>query len=72
VYGSVLLLIVGWVLYIGKAIFVPAVLGAVIVYIIVGLAHALVRLPGLGPLLPLQVRYLISFALIGLVGFQFA
>ena len=34
VYGTVLLLIVGWVLYIGKAIFVPAVLGAVIVYVI--------------------------------------
>jgi len=44
-YGTVLLLIVGWVLYAGKAIFVPAVLGAVIVYVIVGLAHALGRLP---------------------------
>ncbi|MGA8053887.1 MAG: hypothetical protein WCA12_08505 [Burkholderiales bacterium] len=29
VYGTVLLLIVGWVLHVGKAIFVPAVLGAV-------------------------------------------
>lgn len=72
VYGSVLLLIVGWVLYVGKSIFVPAVLGAVIVYIIVGLAHALVRLPVLGPALPLQLRYLFSIAVIGLVGFLFA
>jgi AI-2 transport protein TqsA len=72
VYGSVLLLIVGWVLYVGKSIFVPAVLGAVIVYIVVGLAHALARTPGLGPLLPLQLRYLFSIALIGVVGFLFA
>jgi predicted PurR-regulated permease PerM len=69
VYGAVLLLIVGWVLHVGKAIFVPAVLGAVIVYVIVGLAHALGRLPG--PVLPLQLRYLISIAAIGLVGFLF-
>jgi predicted PurR-regulated permease PerM len=69
VYGAVLLLIVGWVLHVGKAIFVPAVLGAVIVYVIVGLAHALGRLPG--PVLPLQLRYLISIAAIGLVGLLF-
>ena len=72
VYGTVLLLIVGWVLYAGKAIFVPAVLGAVIVYVIVGLAHALGRVPTLGRALPLQLRYLFSIAAIGLVGFLFA
>jgi AI-2 transport protein TqsA len=72
VYGTVLLLVVGWVLYVGKAIFVPAVLGAVIVYVVVGLAHALGRLPGLGPALPLQLRYAFSIAAIGLVGFLFA
>jgi AI-2 transport protein TqsA len=72
VYGSVLLLIVGWVLYVGKAIFVPAVLGAVIVYVIVGLAHAFGRLSGLGRRLPLQVRYLFSIAVIGLVFFLLA
>jgi AI-2 transport protein TqsA len=72
VHGSVLLLIVGWVLYIGKAIFVPAVFGAVIVYVIVGLAHAAGRLPGLGRRLPLQLRYLFSIAVIGLVFFLLA
>ncbi len=71
VYGTVLLLVVGWVLHVGKAIFVPAVLGAVIVYVVVGLAHALGRLPGVGPALPLQLRYLFSIAAIGLVGFLF-
>jgi predicted PurR-regulated permease PerM len=72
VYGTVLLLIVGWVLHVGKAIFVPAVLGAVIVYVIVGSAHALGRLPGAGPALPLLLRYLFSIAVIGLVAFLFA
>jgi len=71
-YGTVLLLGIGWVLHVGKAIFVPAVLGAVIVYIIVGLAQALGRLPGVGPALPSQLRYLVSFAVIGLVGLLFA
>jgi predicted PurR-regulated permease PerM len=72
VYGSALLLIVGWMLYIGQAIFIPAVLGAVIVYVIVGLAHAFDRLPGLGRRLPLQLRYLFSIAVIGLVFFLLA
>ena len=72
VYGTVLLLCAGWVLHVGKAIFVPAVLGAVIVYIIVGLADAFARLPGVGRRLPSRLRYLVSFAVIGLVGVLFA
>ncbi len=69
VHGTVLLLIIGWLLYIGKTIFVPAVLGAVMVYVIVGLAHAAGRLPVLGPSLPVQLRYLFAVLLIGLVFF---
>ncbi|MGL6112707.1 MAG: AI-2E family transporter [Rubrivivax sp.] len=72
VHGTVLLLIIGWLLYIGKTILVPAVLGAVIVYVIVGLAHALGRLPGLGRWLPMQLRYLFSMLAIGLVFFLLA
>ena len=72
VYGTVLLLSIGWVLHVGKAIFVPAVLGAVIVYIIVGLAQALDRLPGVGPALPSRLRYLFSIVLIGVICFLFA
>jgi predicted PurR-regulated permease PerM len=71
-YGTVLLIGVGWVLHVGKEIFVPAVLAAVIVYVIVGLAQALGRLPGLGAALPSRLRYLLSFALIGLMGMLFA
>jgi len=66
VHGTVLLLILGWLLHAGKQILVPAVLGAVIVYVIVGLAHALGRLPLLGRLLPMQLRYLGSMLAIGL------
>jgi AI-2 transport protein TqsA len=62
--GTVLLLIFGWLLHVGKEILVPAVLGAVIVYVVVGLAHALGRLPGLGRSLPLQLRYAFSIATI--------
>jgi predicted PurR-regulated permease PerM len=72
VHGTVLILIVGWLLYIGQAILVPAVFGAVVVYVIVGLAHALGRLPVLGPRLPLQLRYLFSIAAIGLAFFLLA
>ena len=72
VYGTVLLISVGWVLHVGKAIFVPAVLGAVIVYVVVGLAQALARVPGVGPVLPSQLRYLVSVAVIGVTGVLFA
>ena len=71
-YGTVLLLCIGWVLHVGQAIFVPAVLGAVIMYIIVGLAEAMGRLPGLGPALPSRLRYLFSILAIGLTCVLFA
>ena len=71
-YGTVLLIAIGWVLHVGKEIFVPAVLGAVIVYIVVGLAEGLGRLPGLAPVLPSRLRYLFSFAVIGAIGVLFA
>jgi AI-2 transport protein TqsA len=48
VYGAFLAVIAGWVLYIGKAVWVPVIFGAVIVYVIVGVAHALGRAPVVG------------------------
>jgi predicted PurR-regulated permease PerM len=72
VFGTVLLICIGWVLHVGESIIVPAVFGAVIVYIIVGLADAFARLPGVGRRLPSRLRYLVSFAVIGLVGVLFA
>jgi AI-2 transport protein TqsA len=64
VLGTIFLIVVGWLLYIGQAILVPAVLGAVIVYVIVGLAQVLARVPVLGPMLPAALRYLVSVGVI--------
>lgn len=72
VHGTVLIVLVGWVLHIGQAILVPVVFGAVVVYVIVGLAHALGRMPWLGPRLPLQLRYLFPIGVIGLAFFLLA
>ena len=60
------MLIAGWVLYIGKDVFVPVFFGLVVVYVIVGLAQAMHRIPYLGCVLPLQVRYVLSVLLITL------
>ena len=71
VYGAVLALIIGWVLYIGRGVFVPVVLGVLVVYVIVGLTRLLSRLPLLGRMLPGKLAYALSMLLIG-AGFAFA
>ena len=65
VYGAFLAVIVGWVLHIGKAVWIPVIFGAVIVYVIVGVTHALGRAPFVGRVLPLQIRYALSVLIIG-------
>ncbi|WP_429580040.1 hypothetical protein [Paraburkholderia youngii] len=59
-----LLLIVGWLLYIGRAVFVPIVFGAIAVYLVVDLTRLLQRIPLIGPRLPVQLRYGLSMFLI--------
>ena len=49
---GVLALIVGWILYLGRTVFVPADLGALLVYVILGLTRLSGRLPLVGPRLP--------------------
>lgn len=66
VHGAVLGLIIGWVLYIGKDVFVPVVFSILVFYVIVGLTRLLHRVPALGRLLPLPFRYTLSILLIGL------
>lgn len=61
----VLLLIVGWVLFVGRTVFVPIVFGIIAVYVIVGLTRLLERLPAIGPRLPIQLRYALSAFVIG-------
>jgi AI-2 transport protein TqsA len=63
----ILTLAVGWLLYIGKGIFVPIVLAVLAVYVIDGLARLLERLPLLGAVLPAQLRYALSIGLIALI-----
>ena len=38
-YGALLSVLVGWVLYVGKDVFVPVAFGVVVVYIVSGLAN---------------------------------
>jgi len=59
-----LLLLSGWLLHTGRSVLVPVAFGMVVVYVIVGLAQALERLPVLGRVLPVQLRYVLSIALI--------
>jgi predicted PurR-regulated permease PerM len=65
VYGAALALIIGWVLYIGRDVFVPVVLGVLVVYVIVGLTRLLGRLPYVGRRLPDKLAYALSMLLIG-------
>ena len=60
VYGTVLALIVGWVLYIGKGVFAPIVMAMLVVFVIVGLTRQLARIPVVGAVLPLQLRYALA------------
>jgi len=67
VYGSALMLITGWLLYIGKDVCVPVFFGLVFVYVIVGLAQVMHGIPLLGRVLPLQARYALSVLVITLL-----
>jgi predicted PurR-regulated permease PerM len=64
-YGALLALIVGWVLHVGKDVFIPIVFGILAVYVIVGLTRLLQRIPVIGAALPLRLRYALSVLLIG-------
>lgn len=67
VLGAILAVVVGWVLHIGKPVFVPIVFSVLIMYVITGLAQVLERVPKVGPHLPVQLRYLVSITAIALV-----
>ena len=64
VYGAVLALIIGWVLYIGQDVFIPIVFGILVVYVIVGLTRLLGKVPLFNRILPLQARNSLSIFLI--------
>ena len=60
VYGTVFAVFVGWVLYIGQDILVPIVFSVLVMYVIIGSARFLARLPVIGPALPVYVHYGLS------------
>ena len=60
VYGTVFAVVVGWVLYIGQDILVPIVFSVLVMYVIIGSARFLARLPVIGPALPVYVHYGLS------------
>ena len=64
VHGAALALIIGWVLYIGRPVFVPMVFGVIVAYIIIGLARAAQRIPAVGARLPRWLRYTASISAI--------
>src|SRR5262245_12355707 len=63
-YTTIVTLGIGWLLYVGKGIFVPIVLSVLVVYVIDGLQRLLSRVPVLGARLPESLRYTLSIALI--------
>jgi AI-2 transport protein TqsA len=65
VLGALLAAVLGWGLYIGKDVWIPVVFGAIVFYVIVGVSQALGRVPVVGPALPLQIKYAVSFLIIG-------
>lgn len=64
VYGALLAVIIGWVLYIGRPVFVPMVFGVIVAYIIIGLSRGLRRVPTVGRWLPPWLCYVASIAAI--------
>ena len=55
-----LAVLLGWVLHVGKDVFVPVAFGVVVVYIVSGLANLLSRIPFLTSVLTTRVRYVLS------------
>jgi AI-2 transport protein TqsA len=66
VFGTALALMIGYLLHLGRGIIIPIVASVLIVYIVLGLAKFLDRLPVVGPLIPTALRYLVSILVIGL------
>ena len=69
VYATVFAVVVGWVLYIAQDILVPIVFSVLVLYVIIGTARFLARLPVIGPALPVYLHYGLSTLaiLVGLV-----
>ena len=65
VLGVALALMLGYVLFIGRSIFIPVVTSILVVYVIVGVSRLADYIPLVGKRIPLQVRYLLAALVIG-------
>ncbi len=69
VYGIALALMIGYILYLGQNVIVPVIASVILAYIVSALAQYMRRVPGIGPLIPSPIRFLISIlVIIGIVG----
>lgn len=66
VYGTAIALMIGWVFYIGRDVFVPIMFSIFVVYVILGLARLIGKVPLLGPALPQLVISILSVLIIAL------
>ena len=69
VNGTVFAIALGWLLYIGRDILVPVVFSVLVVYVILGLARLLARIPVMGREEPGKLHYTASIVLIVLALF---
>ena len=69
VNGTVFAIALGWLLYIGRDILVPVVFSILVVYVILGLARLLARIPVMGRKEPGKLHYTASIVLIVLALF---
>lgn len=60
VFGTALTLMLGYILFIGRPILVPAVAAILLVYVIVGMSRLSGYIPFVGKRIPSQVRYILA------------
>lgn len=65
VFGTVLAVLVGWILHWGSHVLVPMVLGLLVAYVVHGIARLMGAIPVIGPKLPSGLRTTLATALIG-------
>ncbi|MCR9139461.1 MAG: AI-2E family transporter [Alphaproteobacteria bacterium] len=68
VYGLAFAIMVGFVLRIGKPIFIPVMAGIISVYVLSTTATSLGRVPVVGSLIPLWLRHVLAFVVFILFG----
>lgn len=65
VHALALVLMLGWILHLGRGLFVPMVSSVLVVYVIVGLSRLTRMVPVLGHRVPLGIHYLVATLVIG-------